>query len=613
MSTRTALRATQDAYTNSDVGNRNYGDKPGLRVGDSTYRSFVSFSLKTLGIDAVLQEAWLRLHLKFAWDGTHEITVKRITSRWRESTITANNQPNVTDVNDATLTVVDGLADELIEIDVTAMIAQAIAGANFHGIRITCDGDEVLRFHASEARDHAFRPHLLLVYSEEVTPPTNLHPRAAHAVNASKPVLAWDVDTQSASWVQVATSEDDFDPETGFPSPEFDDGDWVVNTESLYDLSTTGYSGAPDDSTRFWTVKIKDEDGNESEFAEPVKFERHTYGTFAIDSPTTDVSTHTPTVLTTFADRTLTRIDWTLQRWIDKVGIYTIPGMWFDVAEGTSEDDDFEISGVKGRGADYRLIARAFDEFRRGNVPNETSYVRDSVEFSYVPGAPDPVADLVVVQQSGYSPVLDATWTIANAPDEFALYLNDELVEIVESGDAFVSGTDYAWTFYRAVPEEANEIKVVAVEDNEHSEAVAATITPNVIASWLIMPDDGLVVPVFGKGRKPTFGSGVPESGETKLPLSGNPVRVVDAMGGLKGKLDGDLIAVSAVGGDLSAAEARARVLAIKRAGPTEHVRLAWGHRNIRIVLDDLTALDEGFEPEENYRVEATFWQVDET
>lgn len=606
MTTRTKLRDTGDAFTNAAKPNHNYGDVSRLTVngtGGSERYSFLQFAVDTLPNDAIIESATLVLTLRNDWSGTNVLTAQRVTTKWAESRVTFDNSPSTSGVNAGVATIVDLVMDDVIEIDVTAMISQVVAGAQFHGFRLDVDTADQRHLNSRENSLNPQRPRLVIEFGTTPTPPTSLHPRAGNAVNSDKPVLAWDVDTQSASWVQVATDAVGFDPDTGLVTPEFDDGDWVVNPDQLYDLSTTGYGGVGDDEERWWTVKVQDEDGNASSFAEPAQLFRHTYGTFVIDSPTTDVDTSTPTILTTFTGRTLTRVDWLLRR--------SSSDGWLDVSSGSADDDDFEITGVDHSGEDYQLLLKAFDEFPRGNVPNEPPYVLATVEFTYVAGVTDSVSSIGLAQAASYSPVVLVTVERDNAPDTFGIYRDGVLVATVDSGDAFVSDTTYEFLLYAANPQVPNEIGVVATDDGEDSPVVSDTITPTVLGVWLMAPDAGLTLPLFGVGGVDRMGSSIGEEGETFFPIGGDPVRIVDSVRGLEGTISGDAVRVGGIGEALDAAEARERLLAFKALGVGANTRIAFGRRNFPAILGQF-GIDEGTEPEETYHVTVPFWSRSE-
>ena len=592
MTTLTQLRSVGDSWTNSGHPDRNYGDNPGLKLDSTLKRAYLDFSLKALPVDAIVAQAVLRFYLRDDWAGTNTVTARRITGTWRETRITYNNAPTTSGTNTGTLAIVDGVAGDEAEIDVTDMVTQVLAGANFHGIRLDVDTADLRPLWSSDAVDRSLRPKLIVTYGVTPTPPTALNPHGGHACDASHPVLAWDVDTQSASWVQISTSTD-------FASPEYDDGDWVVNTDALYDLATTGYGGIPDDETRYWRVAIRDEDGNASDFSEPAQLERHTYGTLSIDSPTAGtVSTSSPTILTTFADRTLTRIDWMLQR--------QTSGGWVEVTKGTAPTDDFEVTGLTRSDDTYRVLVDAYDEFERASIPNETAFVRAVATFTYAAGSPDPVTSLALVQVTPDSPVIAATWQRDAAPDTFGVYCSGVLVDTVESGDAFVSGIDYAWDVYAAAGQVSNTIGVVATDAGEDSSMLTADITPAVSGRWVMAPDAGIALKIRGISPMNVV---IGEDGETYKPLSGKPVRIVQSVQGLEGTISGPI--VQAGDDSVAADDARIALLALKALGPGANIRIAFGRRNFAAILGQFGAEDWAG-PQEAYDVTIPFWEVPE-
>lgn len=598
------MRSIADAFTNEVYPARNYGGSPKIvldNTGSSINRGYLGFSLKSLPTDGIVNYATLRVYLRNSWTGANTITARRITGRWAESTLDFGNAPTTTATGTVDEVVTGGVPGELVEIDVTDMVVAALAGANWHGIRLTVATSGSRNIHSRQSLNRALRPKLIIEYGNEPTPPTELRPHSTNAVDAAFPTLSWDVDSQSYSWVQIATS-DDFVADL-----EWEDTDWVANTEPLYDLSTSSYPGVPDDSQRWWRVKFKDEDGNASEFSDSATFTRRTYGTFVIDSPAADgdpINTSTPTILTTFTGRTLTRIDWYLER-LD-VGADTYVDVFPNrIPDGTSIVGDFEISGVKVPAATYKLTLRAFDEYSgdRGSAVGETTYVKKVRTFVYAPGATSPVTGLAVVPASDGSPILSATWSRASAPDSFSIYVNGVLTETVDSGDAFVSGTSYAWTIYTAQPRVLNTIEVVATDAGIDSDPASVGITLKPTGIWMIAPDDGLTLHIHGQEA---ISADIAESGTTYHPLSGTPVRILDSKSGLlEGSLSGILVTV----GTDTVEDARATFFAIKDLDVSAAVRLVFGRRNILVVLGPFSIEELSFE-EEIYQVSAEFWET---
>lgn len=597
MATITKFRSTADSFTAENLSTRNFGNRPKLvldNTGASINRSYLAFSLRSLPIDAIVGSAILRVYLRGAWSGTNTITARRITGSWRQDALNYANAPVTTATNEVTKVVTGGAAGDLVEIDVTAMVTAAVAGSTWHGIRLTNSVSGVRLLHSRETLNRALRPKLVIEYGIEPTPPTNLRPHSTHAVNAAKPLLSWDIDSQSYSWVQISTSTD-------FTTPEFNDGAWIQNPDPLYDMSLTGYAGVPDNAVRYWRVKHKDEDGLASDFSEPAIFERRSYGTLVIDSPATDldpVTSSTPTILTTFTGRTLTRTDWFLERLDVGTAAYV------DVVKGSIADDDFSISGVKKPSATaYKLTVQTYDEYDRGSAPGEKSYVKKVRTFTYDSGGTAAVTGLTLAQVETGSPVLVANWSSA-LTDTFSIYVNGSLVEVVDAADVFVSGTAYQRLIYFTLPRVQNTVTIVSTSAGVDSPQTTATITPATSAIWLLTPDDGLVLPIHGSDQISTT---IGEDGETFFPLSNTPIRIVDSVRYLEGKVSGTLMGTSVRTAD----DARDTLLAIKDLGVSANIRLAFGRRNIKVILGEFT-VEEIYTTEELYTVGFDFWQVPE-
>src|SRR3954467_2169150 len=144
MSTTITLRGTHDAYTDEGTPNRNFGNEVKLGVngsgGGQVQRTYVGCSLKAIPDTAIIKSALLHLYLRGStWTGANVLTAHRITQKWNESKIKFSDAPTTTASNSATATVTDGAAGDAVEWDVTDMVADAVSGASWHGIRISKD------------------------------------------------------------------------------------------------------------------------------------------------------------------------------------------------------------------------------------------------------------------------------------------------------------------------------------------------------------------------------------------------------------------------------------------------------------------------------------------
>ncbi len=105
---RSTLIATQDSYVNSALPTTNYGATTGVQVGNVTfpsaaiYHTLLAFDLTSLPADAVILTATLELSQTNTYFEGIVIDTQALTSTWTEGTVTWNNQPGFTLVDEAT-------------------------------------------------------------------------------------------------------------------------------------------------------------------------------------------------------------------------------------------------------------------------------------------------------------------------------------------------------------------------------------------------------------------------------------------------------------------------------------------------------------------------------
>jgi len=618
VATRTTLRATGDAYTDEDYINRNFGDRLLLTLNNNanhTRKTYIGFSLKSLPRAAIVHEALLKLVLRGDWDGNNTITIRRINERWSEQDITFNNAPGVSDLNDVNFDINDGSGGDEELVDITAMVNNALNGKEWHGVRIAVDNAGDKFFHASESPDWSRRPKLVVEYSTIPDPPSSLAPRGGDAVDSSQPKLSWHTGSQSESQVQVNDIED-------MSSPDYDSG-WVENTDPEWDLAlatSPTFDAIPDNDTRFWRVRIKDEDGNISGWSLTQTFERHTYGTLTITSPPADydsVDESSPTIIFTFTGRTQTRMGWKAESRETEIDPPR-PGrlVWEEVSSNRFDqgapttDTSFEVRGIKEPALEHRVTVRVWDQFDRGTAVGESPFVQATRRFLYdpTPGV-DPVTSFVATQQTGASPLVDLVWERAAAPDSFDILNNGKIVgRNLDPADVFVSGTSYAATVWSSEPNSANTYKVVATENGVDSTSnPVESIDPlTVHGIWLLAPDDDTAVAIYGQELADM------ELGETGATFEvlgrPTPIRIIDSVRGREGSVSGVLAKVDGASADTS----YRRLMRIKELEPSAYLRLALGTRNFPIVLGRLNAIEPQPTTEEIYEVSFDFAQVGE-
>lgn len=230
-------RVTSDAEAVEVRPKQNYGDRPflSLAAGAGTRRrAFLFFARPPL--EATLLGGTMRLYARGAWAGAHTLTFGRVTATWKESRITWNNAPATTAQNEVAVVVTDLADGEEIQVDLTPILADVVAGGAWFGIRITVDTAGVKQLHSSQAADPELRPELDLTWAEGAAPPDSLRPSGGRAVSLGAGRHQWrfrhaeSEEAQSAAQLQISTDPDDF------TAPVWDSG-WVATGDEELDLA----------------------------------------------------------------------------------------------------------------------------------------------------------------------------------------------------------------------------------------------------------------------------------------------------------------------------------------------------------------------------------------
>lgn len=243
-------RASYDTFIHEANADKNFGDWHLLTLaGDANDRRFTLLyfgGLPPAGatVSSATLRFWLRTGPGSDWSGTHTITARRMLPSWKESVITWNragpNQLTGGSTNPASAVVTNGVGLELVEIDVSLMMADVAAGADYSGIRLEVDTTGTKRIHSSEAGDPSFRPQLEVEWNRAPLAPVDMAPSGGRSVSVSNPVLTWDFrdregDEQAEFRVQIGTTDSTY-AGGALSSPEFDSG-WVASVEEEYDTS----------------------------------------------------------------------------------------------------------------------------------------------------------------------------------------------------------------------------------------------------------------------------------------------------------------------------------------------------------------------------------------
>src|SRR5690554_2278842 len=104
------VRAVSDVHVTSGAPNSNHSERRwlGVRAGDGIQRAYIHIPH---GVEPGLQVASAKfyVYLRDGWSGgPHDLTVRRVTGRWGESTLTYNTEPAVATNDSVTVNLTDG-------------------------------------------------------------------------------------------------------------------------------------------------------------------------------------------------------------------------------------------------------------------------------------------------------------------------------------------------------------------------------------------------------------------------------------------------------------------------------------------------------------------------
>lgn len=192
------VKNAADTWINQSSGNqdRNYNTKPRLhmRAAASNNRYAFLYFNKPWPSGANIISAKLRVYTYEAWTGSNTLTAQRASQKWSVNKMTYNRPATggaaVTGATAAT-TISGPAANTMFEIDVTALCQAVASGAAWYGFRLSTNNAADVSIHSAQAPIGAFRPVLVVTWSEVPDEPDNLRPGGGRITSNGAPFLSW--------------------------------------------------------------------------------------------------------------------------------------------------------------------------------------------------------------------------------------------------------------------------------------------------------------------------------------------------------------------------------------------------------------------------------------
>ena len=374
-----------------------------------------------------LQVGRLRFTVTGDFPGTATLTARRIFESWKTSTITWNNRPVIAAAT-VPITVSNLKAGDEIEFDVTALIAPALKGLPYYGLRIESDSATPLYLSAFEGGQG---PELYVQTGQAPAMPTGLSP-ADGVIGKAKWVCSADF-VDNVGDTDLTAMQVQVDPAANGAAPAFDTGAVTVESPQV-DLAATAYAGLTSGATTQWRCRFQDGSGFWSPWSDWVSVTYRPKTAPTITNPTGGIDgTPTPEIVPTHPSASAYRItvtgasksnvrydSWRRKPNTDGSLSVEVPARWN--GKRPLYDDNT-----------YQARVRVWDAYDRVASVGDPTYSEAWVTFKMDDDATVTAPDSLTVTTDGIAPAALLGWHRAVQPDKFLIIRDNK---VIDQGDA---------------------------------------------------------------------------------------------------------------------------------------------------------------------------------
>lgn len=248
----------KDTYIYSYSPNGNFGISSNFFIGESEsdpegyYRFLVGFNLSSIHGAAIIN-ATLKLYVVCAISSSYDIEVDRVTGEWEETTVTWNNQPSATTVNN-TIVAPPTTTYEYWNINVTQLVIDDFKTSDIVDFKLKLKTETEINDRIwGTTKEHTSnpKPKLVVYYYPAPNPPTLNTPTNNTRVNPSTQVtFTWSYNQGDAGSYYAYQFQ--LDNNSDFSSPEIDTGK-IVSTATSYKTTVPATA-----DVYYWRVKTWD-------------------------------------------------------------------------------------------------------------------------------------------------------------------------------------------------------------------------------------------------------------------------------------------------------------------------------------------------------------------